>query len=100
MMRPFLVLSLLIAALGQDSRRLELPRPPEESRLPNDRKEAILKADYKKNVEDATELARLAEELRADLENSNRYVVSTKTIKNTEDIQRLAKNIRGRLKRY
>jgi hypothetical protein len=90
----------LIAALGQDAPRVELPRPPDESRLPNQRKEAILKADYKKNLEDATELARLAEELKADLEDSNRYIVSVKTVKKAEDIQRLAMNIRGRLGRY
>ena len=36
----------------------------------------------------------------ADLEKNDRYIVSLKTLKKTEDIEKLAKNIRGRLKRY
>ena len=71
-------------------------------KLPNGKsqREEILKADYKKNLEDAAELVKLAEGLKAELEKDDRYVVSVKTIKDTDDIERLAKNIRGRLKRY
>jgi len=71
-------------------------------RLPNGKsqREEIAKADYKKNLDDATELARLAEELKADLEKESAYVVSLKTIKKTEDIEKLERNIRARLKRY
>lgn len=76
--------------------------PEEEEKLPNGKsqREEILKADHKKNLEDATELLRLAEEVKADLEKGDRYIVSVKTLKKTEDIEKLAKNIRGRLKRF
>jgi len=60
----------------------------------------MLKADHKKNLEDAAELVKMSEELKADLEKNDRYIVSLKTLKRTEDIEKLAKNIRGRLKRY
>jgi hypothetical protein len=71
-------------------------------KLPNGKsqREEMLKADHKKNLEDAAELFRLSEELKADLEKNDRYIVSLKTLKKTEDIEKLAKNIRGRLKRY
>lgn len=97
------ILTLLaFCAFGQMS-----PGPPtipkeEVPRFPNGRtqREAIIKEDYKKNLEDAAELAKLADELKADLEKSDRNVVSVKDMKKTEDIERLARNIRGRLKRY
>ena len=45
-------------------------------------------------------LAKLAEEVKEDLEKDDKYIVSVKTIKKTEDIEKLARNIRSRLKRY
>jgi len=60
----------------------------------------IVKDDYKKNLEDAAEMAKLADELKEDLENGDKYVVSVKAIKKAEDIEKLARNIRSRLKRY
>jgi hypothetical protein len=45
-------------------------------------------------------LLRLSEEVKADLEKGDRYVVSVKTLKKTEEIEKLARSIRGRLKRY
>lgn len=63
-------------------------------------KDEIVKADYRKSLEDSRELVRLAEELRSELEKNDRYVVSVGAIKKTEDIEKLAKRIRGRMKRY
>jgi len=73
-----------------------------EPRLPDGKsqKEEILKADYKKNLEEAAELAKLAADLKADLEKNTRYVVSLQTLKKTDEIEKLAKSIRGRLKKY
>ena len=105
MKRPTLLLLVLCVAFGQGPR--ERPHQFPESRdadirLPNGKsqKEAILKEDYKKNLEDAAELVKLSEELKADIEKNDRYIVSVKTLKKTEDIERLAKSIRGRLKRF
>ncbi|MGH9558346.1 MAG: hypothetical protein ACRD30_03835 [Bryobacteraceae bacterium] len=63
-------------------------------------RDAIVKADHKKNVEEAGRLLQLATELKTDLESENEFVVDVKTIKKTDDIDKLAKSIRGRLKRY
>ena len=68
--------------------------------LSKSQREEIIKADHKKNVEEAIALAKVAEELKLDLEKGDRNIVSVKNIKQTEEIEKLARSIRGRLKRY
>jgi hypothetical protein len=72
----------------------------DEPRLPNGKsqREEILKVDFQKSLEDARELSKLADELKADLEKNDRYVLSLNTLKKTEDIEKLAKKIHDRLK--
>jgi hypothetical protein len=76
--------------------------PDEEAKLPNGKsqRDEIVKQDYKKNLEEASALAKLAEELKSDLEKGDKNIVSVKNIKQTEEIEKLARSIRGRLKRY
>lgn len=62
--------------------------------------EEILKQDHKKNLADAATMAKLAEEVSEELEKDDRYVYSLKTMKNLDDIEKLTKAIRGRLKKY
>src|SRR5271157_415137 len=105
-MKPLsLIVFLLSASFAQIPPQVTPPPPPaleNNTRLPNGKlqRDEIAKADYKKNLDDAAELVRLADELRADLEKETAFVVSLKTIKKTEDIEKLERNIRGRLKRY
>lgn len=75
---------------------------PDENdlRLSQTQREALIKADHKRNVEDVETLFKLAEELKADLVKEDPHVISVRSIKKTEDIEKLAKSIRGRLKRY
>jgi len=105
MKHSFLLVSAMFTVLAQVPQgppRLPPAPTEDEVKLPNGKsqKEEILKADYKQNLKDAAELMKLAGELKADLEKNDRYVVSIRTLKKTEDIEKLAKNIRGRLKRY
>ena len=101
-----LFLGLLLGAAAQQFPPVHQPRsrdinePPNE-RLPNGKlqKDEILKDDYQKSLQDASELAKLSGELKTDLEKDTQYVVSLNTIKKTEEIEKLAKRIRGRLKR-
>jgi len=79
------------------------PRPgeePEDVRLPNGKlqRDEILKADFQKSLEDARALSKLADELKVALEKNDRYVLSIGTLKKTEEIERLARRIRDRLK--
>jgi ABC-type Zn2+ transport system substrate-binding protein/surface adhesin len=70
--------------------------------LPNGKSQhdEILKLDHKKNLEDAAAMAKLAEEVSEDLEKNDRYVMSLKMLKQLDDIEKLAKTIRGRIKKY
>jgi hypothetical protein len=74
--------------------------PPNE-RLPNGKlqRDEILKDDYQKSLQDASELVKLSDELKADLEKDTQYVMSLGAIKKTEEIEKLAKRIRSRMKR-
>jgi hypothetical protein len=103
-----LILVMFFASPAQEPPPARPPRSPlpeandQGPVLPNGRSQrnAIAKADYKKNLEDAAALVRAAEDLKADLEKEEAFVVSLKAVKKTEEIEKLAKNIRGRLKRY
>ena len=58
------------------------------------------KEDYQKSLEDARELVKVSESLLGDLEKHDRYVISVSELRKTDEIEKLAKRIRGRLKRY
>ena len=72
----------------------------EEVILPNGKsqKDEILKLEHQQNLKDAAELAELADQLKIDLEKNDRYVLSMATLKKTDDIEKLAKRIRTRLR--
>jgi hypothetical protein len=76
------------------------PTQKEEVRLPNGKlqKDEILKAEHEQTLRDAAQLAELAQQLQQDLEKEDRYVISLTTLKKTEDIEKLAKKIRTRLR--
>jgi len=63
-------------------------------------RQLLLKAEYEKAVEEAKRLSELADGLKADLEKNNQYVLSISSLKKTEEIEKLAKQIRSRLNRY
>lgn len=42
----------------------------------------------------------MAEDLKIDLEKNDRHVLSVGTLKKLDDIEKMTKRIRGRLKRY
>jgi len=71
-------------------------------KLPNGKsqQEEILKADHEKDLKDAAQLVELAEQLKEELEKNDRHVLSVSSLKKTEDIEKLAKRIRSRLRRF
>jgi hypothetical protein len=77
-------------------------KEPEDVRLPSGKmqKDEILKADYEKSLEDAAALLKAAEDLKMDLEKTDRHVLSIGTLKQLDNIERLTKRIRSRLKKY
>lgn len=96
-----IMLCWMAIALGQLPIPKE-PTDPREIRLPNGKsqKEEILKADHEKSLEDASKLMQLTEELKIELEKNDRHVLSVSTLKKLDDIEKLSKRIRSRLRRY
>lgn len=92
---------VMLASAGQEPPPPPFPPAhPEEERLPNGKsqKDAMAKEAYEKSLEDARELVKLAQALKDELEKRDAYVVSLSEIRKTEEIEKLAKRIRGRLK--
>jgi len=84
------------------------PRPPgadpdtqdHDVKLPNGKsqRDEILKAEHEENLKDAARLVELSQGLKADLEKNDTFVLSMGTIKKTDDIEKLVKKIRARMR--
>lgn len=72
-----------------------------DRRLPNGKKQsdAILKADFEKSLEDIRKITELSQTLLADMERDTSNVLSLNSIKKTEEIEKLARRVRGRMRR-
>jgi hypothetical protein len=75
-------------------------QPPEDVKLPNGKsqRDEILKAERDKNIKEAAELVELAQQLQQDIEKNDVFVFSLATLKKTDDIEKLVKKIRGRMR--
>lgn len=102
--RAFLALAAAAPVLAQQEPAAppSFPREKEEPvRLPNGKiqQDEILKDEYRKTLADCKELVKLAQDLEADEEKNEQYVMSITSIKRTEEIEKLARRIRSRIKR-
>jgi hypothetical protein len=75
-------------------------RDQENVQLPNGKlqRDEILKAEHEQNIKDAARLADLAQQLQLELEKNDRFVLSLDTLKKADEIEKLAKKIRSRLR--
>ncbi len=90
-------LALLLA--GQD-----LPKPNQEEqpkRLPDGtlQSEAILKSEHKRMLADVKRMGELTKDIEAELEKFGHHVLSTGLLKKLEEIEKLARRMRGRYNR-
>jgi hypothetical protein len=97
-----LPLLLTCTVLAQDTHFPAPPRPAEDVKLPNGKsqKDAILKADHDKNIEDADRLADLTAGLKKALEKDTQYVLSLEDLKKLDEIEKITKRMRSRMRRY
>ncbi len=74
---------------------------PTERRMPNGQTQAevILKADYEQNVKDARELTALAKSIELDFDKNDQNVLSIGLLKKLDDVDKITKRIRGRVRR-
>ena len=86
-------LSSLALAPGQQPAQDDVKLPSGKSQ-----RDEILKAEHEQNIKDAAQLVDLAQQLQQDLEKNERYVLSLSTLKKTDDIEKLVKKIRSRLR--
>ena len=95
-------LMLVLIQLSASQRLPQAPPPPDDHdvRLPNGKtqQEEILKADHERDLKDAAQLIELAEGLKEELEKNDQHVLSLSSLKKTEEIEKLAKRIRSRLR--
>ena len=100
MPRLCLLLIVVMFASAQDPPPPVFPDNTEDVKLPNgtSQRQAILKSEHKKSLEDSAKLVELAGQVQADLDKTDANVVSLKTIKQLEEIEKLSKRIRLRLK--
>jgi hypothetical protein len=74
--------------------------PLDEIHLPNGKlqRDAILKEDYDHNLKDARDLIDLSRSFELDLEKSDANVLSLDLLKKLDDIEKITKRIRGRMR--
>jgi len=102
--RILLILTAMLALQAQPPSPEPVIREaaPEDVRLPNGKmqRQEILKSDYQKSLDDARALSKLADQLKLDLEKNDYNVLSLATLKKVDEIDKLAKHIHDRLKRF
>jgi hypothetical protein len=105
-MRLLFIVTLLISpAIFSQDPTLGHPPPNKETtdpKLPNGKSqnEEILKSEFQKSQEDVAKLVELSQSLQKDLESDGRHVLSLASLKKTEEIEKIAKRIRGRMRRF
>ena len=94
---------ILLLLLGAQRRT---PPPQEEEKsdvlLPSGKSQRreILKADFEKSKSEAAELVELATQLKDDLDKKDYQVLDLRTMKKAEEIEKLARRIKDRMKRH
>ena len=64
------------------------------------RTEMILKADHEASIKDVDTMRKLIEDVKIDMEKNDRHILSVATLKKLDEIEKLTKKIRGRMKRF
>ena len=88
-----LTVLLLLQTLPQKEPPEALP-PSSKSRTL-----AILQRDYERSKKDVAEIIKLAQELQAEIQRNEEFVVDVDSIRKAEKIEKLSKNIKNRFRR-
>ena len=97
----FAAVSCFAVAQRGETRAQSRTEDETDVRLPNGKvqRDEILKAEHEQNLKDAAQLADMAEQLKQELEKNDRYVISVSSLKKIDEIEKLVKKIRSRLRR-
>ena len=102
-----ILLAIVLPSMGQQTTSPRYPplpadENPADVRLPNGKRQMdeILKSDRDKSVQDVKQLIELAQAVQKDLEQKDsQQVLNLADIHRTEEIEKLAKRIRSRMRR-
>jgi hypothetical protein len=77
-------------------------RREEERRLPDGtlQADAIRRADYEANLKDLARIRALTDGIEEMLKKSKGHVLSIQAMRDLEEIEKLAKRVRGRMRHY
>ena len=100
-MRTCILAAALALTLWPLAAGAQAPPPADDLKLPSGKsqREEILKSDHEKSLRDIGELRKLAGELQSELEENDYHVLSISALKKAEQIEKLARRIRTRMKR-
>ncbi|MEP6714293.1 MAG: hypothetical protein ABJC09_01890 [Terriglobia bacterium] len=78
-----------------------IPSATEDTHLPNGKsqRDEILRSEYQQNLKDARELMNLSKAFELELQRSDRFVLSLDLLKRLDDMEKLTKRIRARMRR-
>ena len=78
----------------------KVPGGVNDDKLPDgkSRTNAIAADEHKKALEETDQLIKLAQQLRSELGEAGKFVVPISAVRKTEDIEKLVKRIRARLR--
>ena len=81
-------------------RKYPFPHENDDKKLPNGKsqKDEIARQDFAQSLRDADIMVEAAQSLRDNLKKSGSYAVSLDAVRKTEEIEKLARKIRSRLK--
>jgi hypothetical protein len=101
LMARLIVLLLLLAGSVASQLPRETDRPETPARMPNGKlqSEEILKEEHERSLEDIAKLIKIAEELEDELIKNDRHVLSISSLKKAEEIEKLAKRLKGRIRK-
>jgi len=87
-------------AFAQASERPPVNDPQSDVKLPNGKsqRDEILKGERAQNLKDAAQLVDMAKDLQQEIEKNEAYVLPLSALKKTDEIEKLAKRIRARLR--
>ncbi|MEO5923620.1 MAG: hypothetical protein ABIR70_07315 [Bryobacteraceae bacterium] len=93
------VAMFLLVFLAGSFAQIVPSKPSEDVLLPNGRRwnDAIAEADYRSNLKDARALADLTASIRDEIEASDKFVLSLKTLRKVDDAEKLIKSLRTRM---
>jgi hypothetical protein len=100
--RPLILLVFCVVYAAGQVPPSPNPNDPQVLRTPDgrNRTEMILKADHEQSLKDLDQIRKLVDDVKIEMEKNDRHVLSVGAIKKLDEIEKLTKRVRSRMKRF